>query len=87
MKAIATLPLLCCGAAAAGADLRIAVIGLDTSHTVSFAKLLNDPANPAHVPGGRIVSAWKGGSADVADSASRVDRFAAEMEKTLEKVV
>jgi len=75
------LPFLC-GAGAAGADFRIGVLGLDTSHTVSFARLLNDPANPDHVPGGRIVAAWKGGSPDVAASASRVEGFTAQMKGT-----
>ena len=79
------LPLVLCAAAgAAETDLRIGVLGLDTSHTVSFAELLNDPANPNPVPGARIVAAWKGGSADVEASATRVEGFAAEMQKPTE---
>src|ERR1700691_2746921 len=74
--------VLCAAAGAAETDLRIGILGLDTSHTVSFAKLLNDPTNPNYVPGGRIVAAWKGGSPDVASSASRVEGFAAEMRTT-----
>lgn len=76
------VPLLFSATGAAASDLRIAVLGLDTSHTVSFAKLLNDPANPNRVKGGRIVAAWKGGSPDIEASASRVDGFAAEMTAT-----
>jgi hypothetical protein len=64
---------------ARGADLRIGVIGLDTSHTVSFAKLLNDPGDPKHIPGARMTRAWKGGSPDIAASANRVDGFAKEL--------
>jgi hypothetical protein len=71
-------PLLCVGCAGA-ADLRIGIIGTDTSHTTSFAKLLNDPGNPAHVPGGILTRAWKGGSPDIPDSANRVEGFAAEL--------
>jgi predicted dehydrogenase len=71
--------LLCCIASAEAADLRIGIIGTDTSHTISFAKLLNDPSNPARIPGGTITRAWKGGSPDIASSASRVDGFAAEL--------
>lgn len=63
-------------------DLRIGVIGLDSSHAPSFAKLLNDPANPEHVPGGRIVAAFRGGSPDVANSVNRIDRFTQEMTGT-----
>jgi hypothetical protein len=71
--------LLCCIASAEAADLRIGIIGTDTSHTVTFAKLLNDPGNPAHIPGGIITRAWKGGSPDIKASASRVDGFAADL--------
>jgi len=73
------LSLLLSSAGAQTADLRICAIGLDTSHSVSFASLLNDPGNPKHIPGARITKAWKGGSPDVEASASRVDGFAKEM--------
>src|SRR5439155_1565158 len=36
-----------------GAELRIGLIGLDTSHVIAFTKLLNDPKSPQHVPGGK----------------------------------
>ena len=56
-----------------GADLRIGVIGLDTSHCVAFAQVLNDPGAANHVPGARIVAAVKTWSADVEASASRIE--------------
>jgi hypothetical protein len=71
---IALLPL-----ALAGADLRLGIVGTDTSHVIAFTKTLNDPKNPDHVPGARIVAAYKGGSADLKDSASRVDKYAQEL--------
>jgi len=55
------------------------MIGLDTSHVTAFTKLLNDPANPYHVSLGRVVAAYKGGSPDMEQSASRVDRFTEEL--------
>jgi predicted dehydrogenase len=73
------LPLFLCVACAGAADLRIAAIGLDTSHCVSFAKLLNEPNNPKHIAGGKITRAWKGGSPDIEASASRVEGYAVEM--------
>lgn len=73
------LSLIFCFANAESADLRICIIGLDTSHTVSFAKLLNDPTNPRHIPGGLITRAWKGGSPDIVASVSRIEGFATEM--------
>jgi predicted dehydrogenase len=60
-------------------SIRLGIIGLDTSHVIQFVKLLNDPSNPDHVPGARIVAAYKGGSPDVAASATRVEGFTAEM--------
>ncbi len=68
----------------AGADtrpeLKLGMVGLDTSHVVQFVQLLNDPANPNHVPGARVVAAYKGGSPDVEESASRIERFTAELQ-------
>lgn len=59
--------------------LRLGIIGLDTSHVIQFVQLLNDPARSDHVPGARIVAAYKGGSPDVKESATRIERFTAEM--------
>ncbi len=59
--------------------LKIGLIGLDTSHVIQFTQLLNDPLRPDHVPGGRVVAAFKGGSADVEASASRIEGFTAEL--------
>lgn len=60
-------------------QLRLGIIGLDTSHVVEFTKLLNDPSRPDHVPGTLVVAAFKGGSPDVESSATRIDRFTAEL--------
>jgi GFO/IDH/MocA oxidoreductase family protein len=62
-----------------GADLRLGVIGTDTSHAVAFAGALNNPEAANHVPGARIVMAFKGGSPDVEESRSRVEKFAGEL--------
>jgi predicted dehydrogenase len=79
---IRLVPLLSCVAGAWAADLRIGFVGLDTSHSVEFAKLLNEPSNPRHIPGGLVTRAWKGGSADIEASASRVEGFAAAVSGT-----
>jgi hypothetical protein len=57
------------------ADLRIGIIGCDTSHVAAFAETLNNPAAAGHIPGGKIVAAYKGGSSDIPSSANRVDLF------------
>jgi hypothetical protein len=56
--------------------LRIGLIGLDTSHALAFTKVLNDPNHPQHVAGGKVVAAYKGGSADIPSSRDRVDGYA-----------
>jgi hypothetical protein len=60
-------------------DLRLGIIGTDTSHAIAFTKSLNDPANADRVPGARIVAAFKGGSSDIEESAKRVNQYAAEL--------
>lgn len=61
------------------APLKLGIIGLDTSHATAFTQLLNDPSRPGHVPGARVVAAFKGGSPDVESSAGRIDKFTAEL--------
>jgi predicted dehydrogenase len=61
------------------ADLRVGLIGLDTSHVIAFTKALNDPKHKDHVPGARVTAVFKGGSPDVKSSATRVDGFTKEL--------
>lgn len=56
-------------------ELRVGLIGLDTSHVIVFTRLFNDTERADHVPGARVVAGWKGGSPDIESSASRVDGF------------
>jgi hypothetical protein len=58
-----------------GADLRIGIIGCDTSHVVAFTETLNNPEAKGHVPGGKVVAAYKGGSPDIPSSISRVEGY------------
>jgi hypothetical protein len=64
---------------ALSADLRLGIVGTDTSHAVAFTSLLNDPAAKDHLQGARVVAAFKGGSPDLEDSAKRVDEYANEL--------
>ncbi len=66
-------------AVAQSAEIKIGIIGTDTSHVTAFTKLLNDTRDPNHVSGARVVAAFKGGSPDVDESRTRIDRFAAEL--------
>jgi hypothetical protein len=74
-----TAIVLLIAASACHAELRLGIIGTDTSHVTAFSKILNDEMSPDHVPGAKIVAAYKGGSKDVESSASRVDKYAEEL--------
>jgi predicted dehydrogenase len=63
------------------ADLRLGMIGLDTSDVTAFTELLNNEKNKNHVPGAKVVAAFKGGSADVESSASRVDGYTRDLQQ------
>lgn len=71
--------LALCAAAAFAADIRLGLVGTDTSHVTAFAKMLNDSAGADHVPGARIVAAYKGGTADNEISRKYVDQYAEEL--------
>ena len=87
--ALGIMPVL-----AEAAELRLGMIGLDTSHVVAFTELLNDPAAKGHVAGAKVVAAFKGGSPDIASSISRVegytatlrDKFGVKICETIEEV-
>src|SRR5258708_32736444 len=76
------LVLLACIALVSAADLRLGIVGTDTSHVTAFTKTLNDPNAPDHVAGARIVAAYKGGGPAIESSRSRIDRFTAELKDT-----
>ncbi len=63
------------------ADLRVGIVGTDTSHVIAFSKILNDPKNPDYQPGARIVAAYKGGSSDLESSRTRVEGYAKELQE------
>jgi predicted dehydrogenase len=76
--------ILCLFAAASSlvsaAELRLGLIGLDTSHVIAFTQVLNDPANKNHVPGAKVVAGFKGGSPDNPSSWDRVDGYTKELQ-------
>lgn len=74
-----TLLLLASALTCFPAELRIGIIGTDTSHAGAFTGMLNDPANQNHIPGARVVAAFKGGSPDLESSITRVDKYAEEL--------
>jgi len=63
------------------AEIKVGIIGTDTSHVIAFTKILNNPQNPDHIPGAKIVAAFKGGSQDIESSRTRVDKYAEELQR------
>ena len=53
--------------------------GADTGGVCHFARGAD---HPGHIAGARVVAAYKGGSKDIEDSVSRVDKFAEEITDT-----
>src|SRR2546422_7350936 len=66
---------------AQASDLRVGIIGLDTSHVPAFTELLNNPGSKNHVPGAKVVAAFKGGSPDIESSWNRVDQYTKELQE------
>ena len=60
--------------------LKVGIIGLDTSHSIAFTKVLNDPDAKADVAGCRVICAYPQGSADIESSTSRVPGYTEQME-------
>jgi hypothetical protein len=78
---LSTLILLAATHPSPAEELKIGIIGLDTSHVTAFTKLINDKAAPDHVPGGKVVAAVKTFSADIPSSADRVEKYTGQLQK------
>ena len=61
-------------------ELKVGIIGLDTSHVVAFTGLLNDKNHEYHIPGGKVLVAYPGGSPDFELSIGRVKGFTEELQ-------
>ena len=75
--AIILLSAMFASASLAQDTIRVGIIGLDTSHVTAFTETLNNPAAKGHVPGAKVVAAFKGGSADIPSSINRVEEYTA----------
>jgi predicted dehydrogenase len=62
-------------------EIRIGIIGADTSHVTAFTKLINDASDPAHVPGGKVVACVPTQSPDWDKSFSRVEGFKKDLQE------
>ncbi len=57
------------------APLRVGMIGLDTSHVISFTRLINNPKAKGNLAKISVVAAFPGGSPDFPPSRDRVEGF------------
>ena len=60
-------------------ELKIGIIGFDTSHVPAFTKLLNDINDLFHVPGGKVIAGFPSFSPDLESSRTRVEGFKKEL--------
>jgi predicted dehydrogenase len=73
--------------AAAQEQLKVGIIGLDTSHAIAFTKELNNPKAETDVAGCPVVAVYPKGSPDIESSTSRVPGYTAEIEKLGVRIV
>jgi len=59
-------------------ELRLGIIGLDTSHSPAFTKYINDPEKPS-MQGVRVTAAYPYGSKTIQSSASRIPEYTEEV--------
>ena len=62
-------------AMAAAEEIRVGLIGLDTSHVTAFTKIINDPKAEGPLANARVTAAFRGGSPDIPSSSGRIDKF------------
>lgn len=71
-----TAAMLCSAAAQAQETVRLGIIGLDTSHSIEFTKLLNDTSSTdAYVQKFEVTAAYPYGSRTIETASSRIARY------------
>ncbi|MCM8768277.1 MAG: Gfo/Idh/MocA family oxidoreductase [Candidatus Omnitrophica bacterium] len=60
-------------------EIKIGIIGFDTSHVLAFTKLLSDKTDPHYVPGGKVVAGYPSFSPDLPSSFTRVEDYKKEL--------
>jgi predicted dehydrogenase len=60
-------------------ELRLGLIGLDTSHVLVFSDIFNNPASKQGLKGARVTVAWPGGSPDIHSSISRIPGYTTDL--------
>ena len=64
----------------AGDDVKVGIIGLDTSHSIAFTRIINDPEDEA-MKGYRVTAAYPYGSRTIESSYSRIPGYIEDIKK------
>jgi predicted dehydrogenase len=64
---------------AAEPDLRVGIVGCDTSHVIAFTNLINDPQATGSLARLQVTVAFPGGSSDLASSRDRLPGYVAQL--------
>ncbi|MBP6506510.1 MAG: hypothetical protein KA257_03000 [Opitutaceae bacterium] len=62
-------------------ELKLGIIGLDTSHVIVFSDEFNNPEAKHRMTGAKVVAAWPGGSHDLESSFSRVPGYTKDLQE------
>jgi hypothetical protein len=73
--AFIVLPLCCMTLTVFAQDKKIGIIGLDTSHSIEFTKMLNDPNSNSSFKEFRVVAAYPNGSRTIKSSYERIPKY------------
>ncbi len=73
MKSVVALAVAA-ASLAASAEIKVGIIGLDTSHSTTFTRIIN-VEKPAETEGVRIVAAYQWGSKDIVSSTNRYPKY------------
>lgn len=60
-------------------EIKVGIIGLDTSHCIAFTKTMNDPAAKGDLAKCKVVAVYTKGSPDIESSVSRVPKYTEQM--------
>lgn len=62
-------------------EIKVGIIGLDTSHVIAFTKAFNDAKAEGPLANCKMVAAYPKGSPDIESSTSRVPKYTAQMKE------
>ena len=80
------LGLSVCAAFVAPAEVKVGIIGLDTSHSIAFTKIMNVDKDPG-CAGFRVTHAYQWGSKDIVSSTNRYPKYLAQVKEMGVEVV